>query len=136
MVPKTNAGSRRGCHCLLVEDSKFDQYRVERILHHTMPSRLSTIETLADAYPAIAADQFDLVICNNALPDGLGVDFVRTLRKNPVHYTVPVIMMTEGPSDMIRTRAIEAGVTTVVSKRVFARDHLIEAMQGTHLMRA
>ncbi|MEM6312116.1 MAG: response regulator [Pseudomonadota bacterium] len=135
-VLNTPAGGQLGCHCLLVEDSKFDQYRIERVLHRTMPSRLSTAETLADAYRAIAADRFDLVICNNALPDGLGIDFVRTLRKHPSHRDIPVVMMSDRPSEMIKTRAIEAGVTTVVSKGRFTRDCLVQAVQGTHLMQA
>ncbi|MEM7243657.1 MAG: response regulator [Pseudomonadota bacterium] len=135
-MPETPTGTRQRCHCLLVEDSKFDQYRVERILHRALPSRLSTVETLADAYRTINLDRFDLVITNNALPDGLGVDFVRALRKNPKHRDIPVIMMSDHPREMIKTRAVEAGVTTVVSKGTFTRAHLINVIEQTRLMQA
>ena len=124
------------CHCLLIEDNKFDQRRVERILHQTMPSRLSTVETLCDAYRALQQDGFDLVIANNTLPDGLGIDFVRRLRMTQAHRHVPVIMTTDQPSSMIKTRAYEAGATTVVTKARLSLEHVRDLMREPELTQA
>ena len=126
----------KGCHCLLIEDNKFDQKRIERILHRTLPSRLSTVETLADAYRALDRGLFDLVITDNALPDGLAVEFIRRLRNTDAHRDIPVIMMSDHPSEMIQTRALQAGVSAVVTKASFTPDQLIAIMHQPELTQA
>lgn len=113
-----------GRSCLLVEDSEFDQHRVTRMLKGAGPVDLIIATTLAEAGSLLQKQRFDLVILDNALPDGLGVDFAMGIRRLEQFRNLPVIIVSDFPSPFMYDKAMAARVSRVLTKSEFRPWHV------------
>ena len=120
--------------CLLIEDSDFDQRRIARILACGMQVELTIAKDIEDARAALTGQRFDLILLDNALPDGLGVDFAHEIRDKPGHARVPIVMISDFPSPFMYDKAMAAGVTKVLGKDEFQPKHAHEAMRFARIM--
>lgn len=77
-------------------------------------------KTLADAQQSLKSDQPHLVLLDNRLPDGFGVDFIEHIKTN---YPDTKIVLITGVDRAIRDFALEAGADTFLSKP-FTRQQL------------
>lgn len=77
-------------------------------------------EGLADPIEALerVSERTDLIVVDCWMPGMHGVDFVRTIRANPVLRTIPIIMITLDGDQALRFEAIEAGATDFLTKPV------------------
>ena len=125
---------RRLPHCLLVEDSDLDKQRIAHLLARGTKVELTTVRTLAAARATIKRDHYDLILLNNLLPDGLGVDFAAELRKNPEIPFIPIIMISDFASPFMYDKAMAAKVSIVVDKDKFQPKHVQDALQFARVM--
>lgn len=99
---------------LLVEDHD-DTAEVMSQLIRALGHDVAVAGSVAGALALSAAERFDLVVSDIGLPDGSGIDFIRTFR---THSTAPAIALTGfGTDDDVR-RSIEAGFTAHLTKPV------------------
>lgn len=120
-------------YALLVEDSVFDQKRVARIFNGSLAMQLVTAASLAEARNLILSNNFDIIVLDNALPDGLGVDFAAELRKKPGLRDIPILMVSDYPTPFVYDKAAAARVSMVISKDEFEPRHVRRAMRFTRL---
>jgi len=75
-------------------------------------SRTSEGARLAEAHHP------DAVIVDRSLPDGDGLDLVRTLRAAPATRDVPIIMLTAGHDEGVRSAVLRAGADDYLAKPI------------------
>ena len=109
---------------LVVEDEKDLVTTYERLLRRHGCSVVS-VGTVHDGLAALDSRRFALVIADLRLPDGTGLDIVRSARRvdGP-----PVIVVTGFSSSQSRREALDAGATAYVVKpfSVLALSSLIQ----------
>ena len=88
---------------------------------------------LKTARGLLAENDFDLVISDIALPDGTGIDVLRTVRERSLD--LPVILVTGAPSLETAIRAIELGAMRYFVKPLRAEDLLRVAEHAAQLYR-
>ncbi|MEP7301847.1 MAG: two-component system response regulator KdpE [Caldimonas sp.] len=97
---------------LLVEDDR----NIRRFLRAALETegwRVFETETVKDGLAEAAARKPDLVIADLGLPDGDGVDLIRTLRAGS---QVPVIVLSARSDERDKVRALDAGADDYIEK--------------------
>jgi DNA-binding response OmpR family regulator len=98
---------------LLVEDSlRLVELLAERIREAGW--RVDAVSTIADAEEAIAAGSHDLLLVDLGLPDGDGLDLIRSVRRSG--NTVPIIVLTARASIDERIAGLDAGADDYLVK--------------------
>ncbi len=115
--------------CLLVEDSDFDLKRFGRILKASVPMELHVATCLNDARKILAQLPVNLIILDNMLPDGLGVDFANLLRKTVRWSKVPIVMVSDHPTPFLYDKANAANIAFVLTKDMFQPRHVRDALR-------
>src|SRR5262249_51934522 len=77
--PSSDLPLRPALKVLLVEDHPDTLNMMARLLRHLKFS-VSRARSVGSALEAAAAEDFDLLLCDIALPDGSGLDLMRALR--------------------------------------------------------
>ena len=100
---------------LLLEDISAVANRLSRILNSWPNGHLLPVCcTVAEALNTIEAERVDILIADLQLPDGLGVEAIRSLRqKNPEAHAIVMSVLNGGP---VVLDAIRAGATGYVVK--------------------
>ena len=88
---------------------------------------------LKTARELLAQNGFDLVISDISLPDGTGIDVLRTVRDRSLD--LPVVLVTGAPALDTAIRAIELGAMRYFVKPLRSEDLLHVAEQATRLHR-
>lgn len=115
--------------CLLIEDSDFDLKRFERILEASIPMQIYVATTLEEAQKVLAEMPINLIILDNMLPDGLGVDFANRLRQTARWSKVPIIMVSDHPTPFLYDKAVSAKISMVLTKDKFQPRHVRDALR-------
>ncbi|MGP6086027.1 response regulator [Antarctobacter jejuensis] len=106
--------------CLIVDDVEFDRRMMRRVLNKYCPDLpLIVARDLTEARKRMKERNVSLVFLDNALPDGMGVDFVSELSGDKDLRRVPVILVSDFPSPFMYAKARAANVSEVWSKREF-----------------
>lgn len=121
-------------HCLLVEDSDFDQRRIAQLLAHGSQVDLTIAPTLRTARHTLRLKRFDLILLSNLLPDGLGVDFAKEIRANPDIPFVPIVLLNDFASPFMYDKATEAKVSIVLDKDDLQPKHVQDALHFAQVM--
>jgi two-component system, OmpR family, response regulator len=108
-------------HILLVEDNLRLQELIEQALRDA-GYRVDLATTVAELLAAAASVPYDLLIVDLMLPDGDGLDAIRTLRAR--RSSVPILIMTARGSIDDRVRGLDAG----------ADDYLIKPIHQAELL--
>lgn len=116
--PKTNTAQK----VLIVEDEGELRLILDIILHERNLD-LTYVSNLLDAEEYLKANQPSLVILDNKLPDGYGVDFISYIRK---HYPGTKIIMVSGLGSA-KDVALENGADLFLEKP-FALDEFNKVM--------
>ena len=98
---------------LLVEDSARLQQLVGEVLREAGYS-LDVVSSVADGQAAAASVAYDLLIVDLGLPDGDGLDFIRSLRVRK--YGVPVLVITARAAVQDRVVGLDCGADDYLSK--------------------
>ena len=84
------AASRTGPNILLVDDEPGIQFGFSRYLSKT-GFIVREADCLTEAREALSKESFDAIILDLNLPDGSGLDWIATLRRNHPDMTIVVI---------------------------------------------
>jgi len=110
---------------LIVEDEG-EMCLLLNILLTNGEMELEHVKNLAGAEEYLAKVQPAVIILDNKLPDGFGVDYVSSIRKN---YPSVKIIMISGYADAAKDVAIENGVDKFLAKP-FTRQQLFDSIQS------
>lgn len=105
--------------CLLIEDSEFDQRRIRRVLEELGIVYLDIVSTMAAARGYVLRNRIDLILLDNGLPDGFGVDFALELKERPALASIPVVIVSDWPTPFMFDKALVARVRQVLRKDEF-----------------
>ena len=77
----------------------------------------SSVQSAHEALEVIETESFDLICVAMHLPDILGIDFCRQIRKLPAPKChTPVVMITYEEDSTLLTQALKAGATEIFKK--------------------
>lgn len=110
---------------LIVEDEG-DMCLLLNILLKGKEMELDHVKSLAAAEAHLEKEQPDVIILDNKLPDGFGVDFISFIRKN---YPSIRIMMISGFDASAMDVALDNGADIFLEKP-FSKDLLYSSLKG------
>lgn len=105
--------------CLLIEDSEFDQRLIKRVLTELGIEHLDMVGTIGAARAYLSRQKVELILLDNGLPDGLGVDFALELKKVSRLSSIPVVIISDWPTPFMFDKALMARVRQVLRKDEF-----------------
>ncbi|RYY54093.1 MAG: response regulator [Chitinophagaceae bacterium] len=101
------------CAFLIIDDDKDFCQLLETMLDSSKFSTQS-VHTLAQAEPALQRTHPQIVLLDNHLPDGRGLDFIRNIREfDPA---IRIIMITADANSNIAVTSLERGVNHFIAK--------------------
>jgi two-component system OmpR family response regulator len=110
---------------LIVEDEG-DMCLIMNIILNSTDVELDHVKNLAAAEAYLQKEQPSLVLLDNKLPDGYGVDFIPALKKNYPSVKVAMISGYDGAAEDI---ALHNGADTFIRKP-FTRQQLYSSVQA------
>ncbi len=109
---------------LIIEDEG-DMCLLLNILLNGKEMELDHVQNLSDAADYLEKEQPSVVILDNKLPDGLGVDFISYLKQK---YPAIKIIMISGFDSSAKDVAMENGADIYLEKP-FSRDQLYQSIK-------
>ena len=110
---------------LIIED-ECDMCLLLNILLNGKEMELDHVKNLTDAEEYLQQQQPAVVLLDNKLPDGYGVDFITYLKKN---YPNVKIIMISGYDGAVKDVALEAGADVYLEKP-FTKTQLYDSIKG------
>jgi len=110
---------------LIIEDEG-DMCLLLNILLNGKEMELEHVKNLASAQEYLAQQQPAVVILDNKLPDGFGIDFISYIKKN---YPAIKIIMISGYDASAEDVALENGADIFLQKP-FTKDQLYQSIKG------
>lgn len=100
-------------HRILIVEDESDMCLLLDVLLKSDSVRVTHAKSLFDAQLSLKHECPDLVLLDNRLPDGFGVDLIEHIK---THYPTIKIMMITGIDPAARDFALELGADTFLSK--------------------
>ncbi|MCX8224694.1 MAG: response regulator, partial [Sulfitobacter sp.] len=101
--------------CLIIEDSAFDQLKLQRMINRSISGmQVYMATTLQEARRTLVKHPVSMILLDNDLPDGIGADFAVELAELKVFSHIAVIMLSDWPSPFMWEKAATAGVLHVL----------------------
>ena len=85
------------------------------------------VETAADAYAAISAQEFHLILLDLMLPDASGLDICRRLKADPGTRGIPIVIASARSEEVDRIVGLELGADDYVVKPYSVREIVLRA---------
>lgn len=110
---------------LLIDDDEVDRMRVRRFLKEgpTAWARVDEAETLEKGRAKLANNMYDCVLLDLHLPDGNGMDFLRSLKESSAE-SPAIVLQTVEDDEVLGMAALELG----------AQDYLVKASLNPPLL--
>ena len=124
-MTKTTLESKKTKKVLIIEDEG-DMCLLLNILLNGEEMELDHVQNLTAAGEYLEKEQPNVIILDNKLPDGFGVDFISYIKKN---YPAIRIIMTSGFSASAKDVALENGADIFLEKP-FTRDQLYQSIMS------
>jgi two-component system OmpR family response regulator len=124
-MEQTTLQSTKTKKVLIIEDEG-DMCLLLNILLNGKEMELEHVKNLAAAQDYLAQQQPAVVILDNKLPDGFGVDFISFIKKN---YPNIKIIMISGYDASAEDVALENGADIFLQKP-FTKDQLYQSIKG------
>jgi DNA-binding response OmpR family regulator len=124
-MPNTNLKNRSVKKVLIVEDEG-DMCLLLNILLTGKDMELDHVKNLSAAEKYLQNEQPSVVILDNKLPDGFGIDFISFLKKK---YPLIKIIMISGFDASAKDVALENGADIFLEKP-FTREQLYQSIKG------
>jgi len=105
----------RGETILIVDDEKLIRWSLEKELSRVGFNILQA-ETIQEALSLLQEHEPDIVILDQLLPDGTGIDVLQTIKSGKIR--VPVIMLTAVDRSDVAVQAMKLGAVDYVTKPV------------------
>ncbi len=117
----------RDLNILVVDDHQLTRTMVRAILRGVGFDNVVQAETGSEAVNVVMTQPVDLIICDWNMPDGNGIEVLRTIRADARFQKLPFLMLTAEAYRENVLAAAQAGVTDYVIKP-FTSDVLIEKL--------
>jgi two-component system, OmpR family, response regulator len=124
-MPATKAPKTDLKKVLIVEDEG-DMCLLLNILLNGKEMELEHVKTLAAAEEYLQKEQPSVILLDNRLPDGFGIDFISFIKKN---YPAVKIIMISGFDGSAKDVALHNGADIFLEKP-FTRDQLYQSIKG------
>ncbi len=122
-MPKTTAVTKEPKRVLIVEDEG-DMCLLLNIILSGKNLELDHVKNLKQAADYLEKEQPSVVILDNKLPDGFGIDYIPTLKKN---YPNLKVIMISGFDGAAKDVALENGADAYLGKP-FKKEELFNAI--------
>ncbi len=119
-------GNHQQMKKILIVEDEADMCLLLNIILNGKDFSLDHVKTLAAAGDYLQSTPPDLVLLDNKLPDGLGIDFIPDIKKN---YPKVKVIMLSGFDASAGDVALENGADTFLSKP-FSKEQLKQVVQG------
>jgi two-component system chemotaxis response regulator CheY len=113
---------------LVVDDHSLTRTMVKAILRGIGFDNITQAESGTEAVDIVMSRPVDIVICDWNMPDGNGLEVLRTLRADTRFKKLPFLMLTAEAYRENVVAALQAGVSDYVVKP-FTSDVLIEKLE-------
>jgi two-component system chemotaxis sensor kinase CheA len=114
---------------LVVEDSITSRMLLKNVLEAAGYNVKPTVDGL-DALNALRDEDFDLVICDIDMPRMDGLELTASIRRDPRHSRLPVILVTALESEENKAKGIDAGANAYLVKNSFSKTRLLETARS------
>lgn len=122
-MTETTLQSVKAKKVLIVEDEG-DMCLLLNIILHGDDMELDHVKTLSGAEEYLQKAQPSVIILDNKLPDGFGVDFIGHIKRN---YPAVKIIMISGFDSSVKDVAIDSGADVFLEKP-FTKDQLYQSI--------
>ncbi|MBA2498092.1 MAG: response regulator [Chitinophagaceae bacterium] len=123
-MPGTTLQDNKARKVLVVEDEGDMRLLLDIMLNGKSNLEMEYASSLKDAGNFLQEEQPDVVILDNKLPDGLGIDYISEIKKN---YPEIKIIMISGYDASAEDVALENGANVFLQKP-FTRDQLYNSI--------
>ena len=108
--------NKEDANILIVDDIEDNRFTLERRLKRDNYKNIYSVDGGQAALDQVKKIDFDLILLDLMMPDISGLDVLKSLKGNPIHRFIPVIMVTA--SDEIETAAecIKNGADDFITK--------------------
>jgi two-component system, sensor histidine kinase and response regulator len=114
---------------LVVDDDPVDRMAVVRAFKGIdFETELLEAIDYASAISLVNSHQFDCIFVDYRLPDGNGLELVKTLRKQGIH--IPIVSLTGQSDDLIAVELMKAGASDYLSKSKVSPARLRQVFQN------
>jgi DNA-binding NtrC family response regulator len=124
VVMQTNKMTQTDVHKILVIEDEGDMRLLLEILLRSRDVELSHVNNLFDAQQFLKHEHPELILLDNRLPDGYGVDFIGYIKKK---YPGIKIIMISGVDAAAQDLALEIGADSFLPKP-FTKQQLHESI--------
>ncbi len=124
-MPTTGSQSTKLKKVLIVEDEG-DMCLLLNILLNGKEMELDHVKNISGAEEYLEKEQPSVIILDNKLPDGFGVELIPFVKKN---YPSVKIIMISGFDASVKDAALESGADVFLEKP-FTRDQLYTSIKG------
>ena len=124
---KTDAAllnSIHDCHILIADDSRVNREVLLAYLNHAGWYNIACVEDGQQALDYIDKNDVDIILLDLSMPVIDGYEVCASIRSDPRHYRMPVIVQTGFTGQDERRRAFLSGATDFVIKPVFREELL------------
>jgi len=114
---------------LLVEDNLGDAYLIQEQFKSskTYEYYLTHVEYLADAISAITQDSYDVILLDLSLPDGQGLETLKTLKEHS--WEVPIVILSGLNNEKLAIQAVRQGAQDYLVKGYVTGETLVHALR-------
>ena len=99
---------------LIVEDQTISAHMLFNIVERDY--RILFARSIADAKNLLFKSKVNLILLDNQLPDGLGVNFCKELKAMTIIKDIPIIMITADADEETELAALTAGACDFLKK--------------------
>lgn len=119
-------GNQTATKKVLIIEDEGDMCLILNIILNGQEMELDHVKTIAAARSYLQSTSPDLVLLDNKLPDGFGVDFITFIKKN---YPSVKVIMISGYDPSVGDVALENGADTFLEKP-FTREQLYQSIKN------
>ncbi len=121
---------------LLIDDNLYDRRAIRRLTRRlNLELSLEEAIDVASAMQLLAVEAFDCLLVDYQLPDGNGVELLKTLMASNADGPVPAIMLTGQPTDDLAKEVMATGLVDFMSKDGLNADVLERALRNAMIKR-
>jgi signal transduction histidine kinase/DNA-binding response OmpR family regulator len=116
---------------ILADDNADMRHYIRKLLIHQY--EVIAVENGKEALDAARAYRPDLILSDIMMPVMDGIEFVKTLRKDPLLHTLPVILLSARAGEEAKASGIEVGADDYLTKPFSAKELLARVKTQLHM---
>lgn len=99
---------------LVIEDSDADFLKLSCIIENYGKIKITRAKSLKEANMVLAEENYDLIVLDYILPDGNGLEFVKSMHEKEIN--IPTVVITGQGNEVIASQFVKAGVYDYLPK--------------------